>query len=36
MKDIKLKIEKNIKVGKYAIKTCYNGCIVKNIIAVKR
>ncbi len=29
-------IPKNIKVGKYAIKTCYNGCIVKNIVAVKR
>ena len=29
-------IPKNLKVGKYSIKTCYNGCIVKNIITVKR
>ena len=30
------KIPKNLKVGKYGIKTYYNGCAVKNIITVKR
>ncbi len=29
-------IPKNIKVGKYTIKTSYNGCILKNKVIVKR
>ena len=30
------KIPKNVKIGKYTIKTTYNGCIMKNKITVKR
>lgn len=29
-------IPKNLKIGKYAIRTCYNGCVVKNKITVKK
>lgn len=29
-------IPKNLKIGKYVIKTSYNGCVVKNKITVKR
>lgn len=29
-------IPKNLKIGKYTIRTCYNGCVVKNKITVKK
>lgn len=32
----KFNIPKNLKIGKYVIKTSYNGCSVKNQITVKR
>ena len=29
-------IPKNLKIGKYSLKTCYGGCIVKNKLTVKK